>query len=1391
MSDIRVERLRELLPRCMLADWVRLGTRLVRLLQDHRHSGKHSDILDRLLAQALASVELREKRRVRVPKIEYPPELPITSRKDEIVRAIRSNQIVIIAGETGSGKTTQLPKMCLEAGLGIEAKIACTQPRRVAALSISKRISSELNVAWGREIGCKIRFDDRSSPESYIKLLTDGMLLAETQGDPLLTEYNGVIIDEAHERSLNIDFLLGYLKGLLARRDDLKLLITSATIDTHSFSRAFGDAPIIEVSGRVFPVEVSYAPLDRESVESGDVTYIDGAADAVGNILQSGENGDVLIFMPAERDIRETRDILDGRYGGEAEIIPLFGRLSSGEQQRVFELSRRRKIVIATNIAETSLTIPGIRWVIDSGLARISRYNPRTRTKRLPIEAVAQSSANQRKGRAGRVQDGVCIRLYSEEDFLERPLYTQPEIQRANLAEVILRMKAFQLGEIETFPFVNPPEPASIESGYRLLRELGAIDEERRLTDLGCDLARLPIDPTLGRMLLQSEREGATQELLIIAAGLSIQDPRERPMDRRDAADAAHRKFLDPKSDFLTLLKIWREFHDQWESLRTQNQLRKFCRSHFLSYTRMREWQDLHAQLTGALDGLGVLALSKSASSYESIHRSILSGLLGHAACATERNQYTATGNRRVMIFPGSTVFERNAKPPKGENRPAKNDSKKLSANQPGWIVAGEIVETSQLFARTIAAIDPMWIVDLAPHICSFVHEAPHWNAAAGRVLVRERILLYGLEIHRRNVGYGKIDPIDATKIFIRSALVEENLAAGHNAKAYMGRGSGELESKRVPGANSVSEGNEKRTAQLESDPALDSGEASLPGRYAFLAHNHRVRQKIETWQTRVRHRNLPDIDESLFEFYASRIENVSSIHELDQFLRDGRNLELLFVSDTDLTGGKQVDYDGNAFPNTVVLSGQPVALSYAYAPGQDHDGVTLKLPLDLARSISGALLDWAVPGLREEKIAELLRALPKSVRKPLMPFAPKLAEIVREFEPTGDSLQSDLSRFLHKRYGVPVQPSDWQEDALPNHLRPRFEILDNSGKSLAAGRDLNVLRTGFEKAKQSEGSRQWANAAEHWERFDLSGWTFGDVPNRVLVEKTDGVEMFGWPGLQVEDQIVNLRLFRSREMAWRSSVGGIQRLIEIELGKEFAWLRKDLGALARFGPLISGYTTIDRLQSDAFEHLRRHMLPSEPFPELTGSQFASAVKEVRKRLRGIVPPLVDRIGVLLGSRREILSRCEKTATSAKGAGVRLSDLGQLALPKRISPSAQMMLAELAVLLPGDFLSRISFDRLPQVPRYMKAISTRGERAAVNPLKDQERARRLAPFLDALAQFQSSRANSTEGPGKLDEFRWMIEEFKVSLFAQELGTAIPISEKRLEQQLADVRQAWL
>ena len=1363
MADERIEELKTLLPQCLLPDWVRLGRRLARLLRDHHHPVQRDALLERLRQQVDASIVLRRERRLNVPAATYPPDLPITARKDEIVAAIGAHQVVVIAGETGSGKTTQIPKMCLEAGLGIEAKIGCTQPRRVAALSISRRIAEELGVAWGREVGCKIRFDDRSSERTYIKMMTDGILLAETQGDPTLSEYNAIILDEAHERSLNIDFLLGHLKGLLVRRQDLKLIITSATIDTGAFSRHFDNAPIIEVSGRLYPVEVQYQPLDAESEERGEVSYVDAAAQATERILCETDRGDVLIFMPGERDIRETGDQLDGRFKGEAEIIPLFGRLSAGDQQRVFAPSARRKIVIATNIAETSLTIPGIRYVIDSGLARLSRYNPRTRTKRLPVEPVSQSSANQRKGRAGRVEAGVCVRLYAREDFEGRPAFTQPEIQRANLAEVILRMKAFHLGDIETFPFVQPPAPAAIAGGYALLQELGALDEQRALTRLGEDLARLPIDPTLGRMLLQSQHEHATAELLIIAAGLSIQDPRDRPLEQKDAAAAAHRQFSDPRSDFLSLLNIWNAVHDEWDRLRTQGQRRKFCRQRFLSYVRMREWQDVYAQLHDALEDLGTLRLNESNAAYDAIHRSVLAGLIGHVARFEERNSYKAAGNRLVCVFPGSALHASGA----ARQGRAVTDKLRPKSNQPQWIVAGEIVETSQLFARTLAGIEPEWIFQLAPHCCKVTRQNPRWSAAGGNVLVEEIVTLHGLEVLRRDVAYGNINPRDATTIFIRSALVEESLFPSRDR-----------------GGDEEADHDDVRVLTPEA-----VAKPELPASCRFLTHNRSVREKIENWHTRVRDRALADLDEALAAFYARHITDVWSVHQLNRLLRDAAMTERLCVSETELAGGQLPGYDLEAFPDAVPVSGQTVELAYAYAPGEEHDGVTIKLPFTLAQTASSALLEWAVPGLREERIAGLLRALPKSIRRELMPFPPKVAEIVREFQPAGASFLQDFARHLHRRYGVEVKAADWPANALPAHLRPRIDIIDGKRKSLGAGRDLAQLQQRLKKktteiAAEAD-SAEWTRAAERRERFGLEDWTCGDLPERLTVSEGSGLPVYAWPGLEFVEGSVNARLFRNRDLARAAALPGAQRLVELAIQKDLGWLEKDLRALSRHDALYAPLGDSAELRETALEHLKRHLLPAEPWPELTRSNFEAAVAEARRRLPGLATQFMDRLALILQLRQQVQQRLGAIAAPAPPRPRALTSFSQLGTPAVVR-AANPLADELAGLVSSRFLERIEYERLEHLPRYLKGLLIRAERAALNPAKSQERQRQLAPYQDALRKLQGEK-RSPEARRQIEAFRWMVEEFKISLFAQELGTAAPVSPKRLDQQLELIR----
>ncbi|MDR1011105.1 MAG: DUF3418 domain-containing protein, partial [Opitutaceae bacterium] len=1235
-------------------------------------------------------------------RLEFPPELPISARAGEIVTAIAQNQVVILAGETGSGKTTQIPKMCLAAGRGARGRIACTQPRRVAALSISRRVAEELGVSWGREVGCKIRFDDRTSPATIIKFMTDGMLLAEVQNDPMLRAYDTVILDEAHERSLNIDFLLGHLRNLRFKRPGLKIIITSATIDTALFSKAFDDAPIIEVSGRTHPVEVIYAPLDEPGADStsSDPTsadddknaraealhYIDGAVEAVERIIRETDSGDILVFMPAERDIRETTDLLEGRgRSGRAttttaagtagkikncEIIPLFGRLSGAGQQRVFAPVQRRKIVISTNIAETSLTIPGIRFVVDTGLARVSRYAPQSRTRRLPIEEIAQSSADQRKGRCGRVAEGVCIRLYSEKDCNERPRFAQPEIQRANLADVILRMKAFGLGDIERFPFINMPAAKSIRAGYALLEELGALEasdtdkpaacanthdthdthdtpplppfpnhtdnpvratSQKHLTPIGRELARLPVDPTVGRMILEARKEKCVREVTIIAAALSIQDPRERPLDKQAQADAAHRRFAHADSDFLTLLNIWETFHDEFETM-SQSKLRKFCRDHFLSYTRMREWRDIHAQLIETpaprdalrkhpaplhpaplnCAPLHPVPLHYGTPGYRAIHRSILSGLLGNIALRDDENGgYKSTHDRRVAIFPGSILYTRDEPKRKNDKNPAhKKTITTTITNPPAALVAAEIMETSRLYARTCARIDPRWVLELGSHLLKRTHGEPFWDAEKSRVLVKQRTRLHGLELETRAVSYGKIDPRHATEIFIREALVNDTIAF-----------------------------------------PLDC-----------LIHNRDIRQKVEDLLTRARDNRYMNLDEGVYRFYAARLlplvaqaaatrasrpsdcatrasrpcpnvarascprpnvawasrpcddapaspgsspessgtnvppmsvvtrtshpcprdntpappprghpqkttpphatpphatpprnlppkttpprdpppratapdPSISSAGALVALVRERKPHEphFLEMQMEDLRTPDELQHDTLSFPETVPLENRALPLSYAYKPGQTDDGVTIQVNLREAETLTPAALDWAVPGHLDAKVEHYLRAIPKELRRAFMPLAETAktlaAQIATRDRLTGrrETIAESLAAQIAERFHIRIHPSIFSPKPPPDHLRVRIRVLDDDGAEICASRDPAEIHAALASrtrevsaAAPHDDPAMWQRARQRHEKPASETWTFGDIPDRIIIGHHAGVPVEAYPGLHRDTQ--------------------------------------------------------------------------------------------------------------------------------------------------------------------------------------------------------------------------------------------------------------------------------
>lgn len=1235
--------------------------------------------------------------------IRYPADLPISQQRGRIMEALSAHQVVIVAGETGSGKTTQLPKMCLEAGFAANGQIGCTQPRRVAAMSISKRVAEELDVPWGRMVGCKMRFADDTSDATKLKFMTDGILLAEVQSDPMLRKYSALIIDEAHERSLNIDFLLGYLKGLLQKRPELKLIITSATIDTLVFSEAFGGAPIVEVSGRLFPVEIRYVPVETFESAQDEGDFIGATADAVEDALLESADGDVLVFFPTERDIREARELLEGRLGAGTEVVALFGRMAGEEQQKVFTPGRKRRVILATNIAETSLTLPRIRYVVDTGLARMSRYAPRTRTKRLPVEPVSQSSANQRSGRAGRLSEGVCIRLFSQDDFEKRPKFTQPEIQRANLAEVILRMKAFKLGEIENFPFLNPPLPASIRAGYVLLHELGALDDAHEMTAQGRELAKLPLDPTLGKMLLHARQEHVLPELLVISAGLSVPDPRERPEEAREQASQAHRAFLMPGSDFLSLLKMWQLATEAgvWKS---SNALRKFCKAKFLSFTRMKEWRDIHAQLSetmGLRHAENVAAMDEQKA--HAVHRCILSASLGQVGCRVERNVYKSSGNREVLIFPGSNFHEKREK--KGQTAE--------KSKQPQWLVAGEIVHTSQLFARTVAGIDPSWIVSLGAHLCEYRYGDPEWEFKSGRVLVTERILLHGLELRRSKVDYGKVDPVSATDIFIRHGLLEE----------------------------------------------------PSPVTHTFYLANLRLCRKLEAMLVRSGKKRTQVI-ERLFDFYRQRLSWISSIHDLSRIYKERivDDPHFLRASDHELMPEEDLTEATQLFPDQVQLGNSVLPLHYSYQPGSEHDGVTVEVPLEVAQHLTTGQVQWLVPGMRVELAGVLLRALPKPQRRKLMPMEHKIADIAQNFSPGNGDFLVALATYISRTFDVFVSAGDWPADSLPDYLKPRVAVINAKKETVAMSRDVDALRGEAQQHEIRTGA--WAQAVQHWHKPDLRTWSFGDLPEKVYVETIGGVEIFGYPGLSFQNNSVCLNLFKTKLEAESDASRAIRKLAELALGKEIAWLHKELraieipstkspnkaagfhDALGELGKNLKSGTplaepTTEILQNSALEHILGSIFKFEPLRPWTEARFLQLIAEAKPAMTQMARKVEELTGQILTLRKQIMAATKRY------------------------PAWE---ADLARLVPPDFLAKTPSAHLQHLPRYLKAMLMRGERADLSPAKDAEKSKALAPVRDWRSLAPSQH---------FETIRWMMEEFRVGIFAPELGTAQPVSAKRI------------
>ncbi len=1275
-----------------------------------------------------------------LPEPTYSGDLPIHQRREEIIRALRTHQVVVIAGETGSGKTTQIPKFLLDCGLGTKGWIGCTQPRRVAALSVARRIAEELNVPYGGPVGSKIRFTDATRKDTVLKVMTDGILLNELQDDPTLRGYEAIVIDEAHERSLNIDFILGCLRNLLRKRADLKIIITSATIDTESFSKAFDGAPIIEVSGRMYPVATHYRPVEDLAAGRRDFDYLDAACEVVQEIIADNREGDLLVFLPGERDIHELRRLLEDTPARQCDLLPLFGRLSNADQQRIFHPGGRRRVILSTNIAETSLTVPGIRYVVDSGLARLSRYSPHSRTQRLPIEPIAQSSAEQRKGRCGRVSNGSCYRLYSEEDYLEREPFTTPEIHRSNLASVILRMMAFKLGDIRSFPFIEPPSNGAIVGGYRLLAELGAVTADEtsphadayRLTPLGRRLSRLPVDPTVGRMLLQAQEEHVLEDVLVIASGLSIRDPRERPAEAAKEADEMHKQFLHPDSDFLTLLNIWKAYHEKMDTL-SQSKLRKFCKAHYLGYQRMREWRDIHHQIHRLMDGKSPSAhkakpvqKSKQAAkqttpteaNYAAIHRSILAGLLSNIARKEDAHNYRGPRNRKAMLFPGSGLFDHEtAKKQRKAAYAKKAKPKPARTSAPDWIVCGEWMETSQLFARTAAKVEVEWIEAVAGDLLSIRHSEPFWSTKSAAALCKQRKLLFGLEIARSNVSYSRIDPEEATDIFVRNGLVE----------------------------------------------------GGIRERPKFLTHNEGLREAAESELARRRIGSALIVEDLLHDFYRTRLSGVGSYAELRSFAKKehGGSLDFLQARVEDLI--PETTAPGEAdFPKSIQLGGREIPLLYRNEPGHEADGVTLRVPLAQLESIQESALDWAVPGHLEEKIESLLRGLPKELRIKLHPLKERASELRTKLSPSDQPLADQLAELLKSEYQIQTYRDHWDTGKIPDRLRARILVENSEGEALAESRDLDQikakLRTKAEAIRTQRGLETvpaWQEASAKIEQENLRGWTFGDLPERIDLSGKSGVPLSAYPSLVAEAGRIHLRLLPDFDEAMHATRQAWPLLCEQAMGREAAWLQRDLKDLKKLGAALLPLGGYERAKEQAWDQLRRHLFDCPNRLPLRKSVFQATLERAERERRGLVARLGERLNGLLEARAEVALLLEQKKTSR---AIRY-------------PGMQ---AQLEAVAPQDLLRRYEFDELPHLTRFLKGMIRRAERARENVRKDMDKAARIKPYEEQLADLAqlAARQNSLDA---IKPYRLLLEEFKVSVFAQELGTGQKVSEKRLEQ----------
>ena len=1246
------------------------------------------------IEQAQLRVENR-KSAVKNP-IVFPESLPVSQRKAEIQKLLSEHQVIVVAGETGSGKTTQLPKMCLELGFGNLGMIGHTQPRRIAARSVAARIAEELETELGGLVGYKVRFNDQISDDTQIKLMTDGILLAEIQNDRFLNQYSCLIIDEAHERSLNNDFILGYLKQLLPRRRDLKLIITSATIDVERFSKHFNNAPIIEVSGRTYPVEVRYRPV----VEEDDQDQLQGILNAVDE-LQAEGRGDILIFMNGEREIRDTAEALQKQNLKHTEILPLFARLSAQEQNKIFHPSGLNRIVLATNVAETSLTVPGIKYVIDPGTARISRYSYRTKVQRLPIEPISQASANQRKGRCGRVSEGICIRLYSEEDFNSRPEFTAPEILRTNLASVILQMTALGLDDIEAFPFVDAPDKRHIQDGIKLLEELGAFEivrtkagEKRQLTAVGRQLSQLPVDPRLAKMLLCAVSQGALHEVMIIVAALSIQDPRERPQEKQQASDEKHRRFADKKSDFLAFLNLWRYLQEQQKEL-SKNQFRRQCQKDFLNYLRIREWQDIYHQIRLTVREMG-LPINSEKAEYQQIHTALLSGLLSHIGLKeAEKQQYLGARNAHFAIFPNSVLFKK----------------------QPKWVMAAELVETSKLWGRMVAEIEPEWIEPLAEHLIKKSYSEPRWSKSRGAVIADEKVTLYGVSIvAARPVNYGSIDPTISREIFIQSALVEGDWNTKHK----------------------------------------------------FFKENQRLVREVEELEHKSRRRDILVDDRTLFEFYDQRIgtEVVSQKH-FDTWWKKAQqkdpellNFERSFLINDDAEQVSKLD-----FPNFWHQGNLKLKLTYQFEPGSDADGVTVHIPLPLLNQVEMTGFDWQIPGLREELVIALIKSLPKSYRRNFVP-APNYAQAFLSCAvPLEKPLLDTLIYELRRMTGVTVEAEHWNWEQIPSHLKMTFRVVDENGKKIAESMNLDELKFNLKDRVQESIS---AVADDGIEQSGLHIWSFADLP-QCYEQKQRGFSVKAFPAIVDEKDAVGIKLFETEFEQAVAMQQGLRRLLLLNVPSPIKYLHEKLPNKAKLGLYFTPFGRVLDLIDDCIACAVDKLIA-----DFGGFVWDEAGFE---KLRNFVRENLNEVTV------DIAQKVEQILSLNHALNQRLKGKMDFTMAFAFSD----IKAQLAGLIYPGFVQKSGYDRLQDLQRYLQAIDKRIDKLAQDVNRDRAAMLRVEQVQQAYQQLLAKLPKSKPISDEVAEIRYMIEELRVSLFAQQLGTKYQVSDKRILNVITEIK----